>query len=729
MAKTSLDEIASRIMAREEKRKQSGFPYIMKEDPVGDWNHSSVTEKTNWNLTEKDIKDIQSALADSGVFETDIVETKETNREQCNDAVQRMKNGDCSKFNHLPHFLREYYGRNVFKEFFGTDQFGPDNPLPPLNDEMKQKLEDAGMTNRPEFRYMLTQLIERGALDSEGNLIADQLLKYDQYLNQRMLSRTLDPVDGQREQNILNKFPGKEGEKMLRVNQEKQLLMAKTLFMTQLGRIDIKSEVMEDEKLTEPYEGNIVELYSHSGRVMFTLPHGESSKQDKMFDAWQKRTLESEGMWEGRFASHDIKRRHVNDYGEVTQASKEIKLKWKEQLKNGQLNKKITTYFGNYGMNIPLGGLGQKFNGNDCVDGQGSFGHMYIREKKGDKNICGSILVGIENAAPKMESSVGQLHNYKAIGHDMSPFYSGKATPGAQYDGREVDLSHLKPEELTKALQDFEVGYAQLQREAKTDPQSMQKLKEINEKICGKYMNAMELANLMTSVGIKKEEAIRLTEAGRSAKNADYIIHLGGPDVYREDMHKVLEPEKVKELPQNEAALKRMQQVAEKAEYVDELRRQWNSMASHTGFSIFNSSEFKKMEKAFGRYVKAYDNIMSGKTAEGKELRANSKGLSEFELGKLKKYEKDMVAAAKQYHMAKTLQKEGGFEKHKTDQARDRDAMSMVLSDFENGAKKFSEENPMKMQNNKLSEKEKNARARKNLDKKVEELRKGARAL
>jgi len=54
--------------------------------------------------------------------------------------------------------------------------------------------------------------------------------------------------------------------------------------------------------------------------------------------------------------------------------------------------------------------------------------------------------------------------------------------------------------------------------------------------------------------------------------------------------------------------------------------------------------------------------------------------------------------------------------------------MSMVLSDFENGAKKFSEENPMKMQNKKLSEKEKNARACKNLDKKVEELRKGARA-
>ena len=58
------------------------------------------------------------------------------------------------------------------------------------------------------------------------------------------------------------------------------------------------------------------------------------------------------------------------------------------------------------------------------------------------------------------------MHNYKAISHDASSFFSGKATSGAQIDGHEVDLSHLKPEELTKALQEFEVGYAQLQREA-----------------------------------------------------------------------------------------------------------------------------------------------------------------------------------------------------------------------------------------------------------------------
>ena len=75
-------------------------------------------------------------------------------------------------------------------------------------------------------------------------------------------------------------------------------------------------------------------------------------------------------------ASHDITRRHVTEAGEKTQDTREIKLKWSEQLKNREFGKKAFTYFDNYGMNIPLGGLGKAFNRTDCVDGQGAFGHF-----------------------------------------------------------------------------------------------------------------------------------------------------------------------------------------------------------------------------------------------------------------------------------------------------------------------------------------------------------------
>ena len=60
----------------------------------GNWQNASVTEKTNWNMTNEDMEDVKKALETSGTFATDIFKTKESSREQCNDAVQRMKNGE-----------------------------------------------------------------------------------------------------------------------------------------------------------------------------------------------------------------------------------------------------------------------------------------------------------------------------------------------------------------------------------------------------------------------------------------------------------------------------------------------------------------------------------------------------------------------------------------------------------------------------------------------------------
>ncbi len=164
-----------------------------------------------------------------------------------------------------------------------------------------------------------------------------------------------------------------------------------------------------------------------------------------------------------------MNRRKVDKRGNMTEQFKETRIRWKKQLKKAQLYKKVTTYVGNYGMNIPLGGMGKAFNKTDCIDDQGSFGHMYIRMRKGDLRHCGSILIGFENAQPKKESAIGQLHNFKAISHDMSVFYSSKNTYGKPIGGREADLSHMSPDDLSGALDQFELGYKTLQERAKQD--------------------------------------------------------------------------------------------------------------------------------------------------------------------------------------------------------------------------------------------------------------------
>jgi hypothetical protein len=482
----TLDQLAERFQARRKQEKAQG-------------------------LTAQDMLDIEEALAQQNVrFNSDIVKTEESSLDQVNDSTKRMMQGDVSKFNHLPGFLREYYGKKAMEEVFG-----PGGEFPPLSDELKSKLGE--MTNRPEFRYTLTQMIERGATDKDGNDISDRLREYDRYMNSRMLAETLNPVSEERKENIRKKFPGAEGERLIAENQEKQVFLAKTMFMSQLGRMDIHNE----DGSNEPYAGTTAELFGHSGRVAFTLPTGSKEQQTKMYDAWQKSALDSSVLRKGRFASHEMHRRQVDKDGNVV-PFEEIRIRWKKQLTNLQFNKKITTYIGNYGMNISLGGLGKPFNGTDCVDAQGSFGHTYMRTRKGDEKHCGAILFGFENAVPKGTSCIGQLHNFKAISHDMSPFFSGKTTVGKTIGGREADLSHLSPEEFTEAMNTFEAGYRSLQERAQQDPEAAKQLEELNEAMCGKRMDAVQLKGLLTSFGMDKEKAVKLVDSARTEKDANY---------------------------------------------------------------------------------------------------------------------------------------------------------------------------------------------------------------
>ncbi len=273
-------------------------------------------------------------------------------------------------------------------------------------------------------------------------------------------------------------------------------------------------------------------------------------------------------------------------------------------------------------MNVPIGGHGKTFNGNDCVDGNGNFGHMYMRVRKGDKTHCGAILVGMENAQPKKESCIGQLHNYKAISHDMSSFFSGKKSPGKTIGGRETDLSHISPKDLTKALEQFDAGYRELQRRAAGDASAMNRLKEINNKLSGKRMSAPELTNLMTGLGLDKETAIRTAVNGRSAKNNRYGDKLSE---YSGEMQEISakDLDKVKDPPVDSASVDRMREISGMSSYVDSLKRQWLSMEDHTLFRSLNSKEFNSMEKAFRNYLSAYDNVISGKTPDGKHKRSD----------------------------------------------------------------------------------------------------------
>ena len=115
---------------------------------------------------------------------------------------------------------------------------------------------------------------------------------------------------------------------------------------------------------------------------------------------------------------------------------------------------------------------------------------------------------------------------------------------------------------------------------------------------------------------------------------------------------------------------------------VENLKTTWNSMKSHSP-SIFNSKAYDKMEKAFNDYTKAYDNLMAGKTIDGKSARPEGDQLEDAEINALRDLQEKMQKAARDYTEAKRVQKDGGIDKHSTKQGQDRLAMADLLSEFD----------------------------------------------
>ena len=679
MPRTNLDIIAKKYITREKLRTtndRNNFRYPADDPEARNFNPA----ENRWNLSANDMAALDGYLANNiELFQDKSVLPKKVKLEDANDGLDRIKRKDYSKYSKLPDALKEYYGRKKYIELFGNDQDLP--PLSELNEDQKARLDE--FARDPAFRMIIATLMDRCPNDENGIAQKERLKEYDSYMSQKLLEGMLSPVTEENRQRIRTKYPNAhKGDNILEIYEEKQVFTAKTLFMTQLGRIDIRTG--GNHPTVKPYDGQISELFSHGSRTMYTLPSGDETIQESMQQAWKGRTQEKGGLLVHRAATHEISRRQVNDQGEMTSPAQEKKLGGLKPYfkENGTLKIRFkpTSYFCNYGMNMPIGGMGNLLGDNTVIDDQGGFGHMYIRAKQGSKDRCGALLIGIEGSGPQQSSAIGNYHGASGKGFSVSSFMTSKKTVGKAYGGRETDLSHMSPTDFEDAMRQFDAGYRELQRKAKTSEAAKEELNALNQKLCGKRMTAPELAQILTSFGMEKTKAVRCVTTARSSKDAAYT----NPDDYQARMYTVTKQEEeqlVVRAAGTPASRRRMQEVRVTERIVRSMKHQWESMKSHTLFSAWNSSEFKKMERTVQQYLKAYDNVMNGMTADGKELRMNPGELSEKDMNLLKEYQKEMQQAARDYHNAKVRQKGGGFDQHKSGQARDRDAMALYLSE------------------------------------------------
>lgn len=382
---------------------------------------------------------------------------------------EMARNNDYSKFNGLTPYLKNYLGAKKMREF--KQKCGENAPL---NDKTKKFLEENAMDGA--FRVAI----------SSAKHVDENMNKYEVYMNEYLLIKTLTPPSEEEKRNVVSRLGDeKKAKEVISKNLEKQLIMAKTLFMAHLGKYDLK----ETETSSIEYEGSIAETIVHGGRTNFILPYG--GDQARLMRSYTGENSKKNAGLEGRMAAtHYTMGRKVNDDGTLKKDSKE------EKPAKYELNKILSKQ---YGMDVAVGGIGSIGPDKKAILNDGSAGHMYIRKETGDSKTCGSLLIGFESAASGKVSFTGHKHNFFAKSSKQSAFMADKFGQGIKTDGRTVDLSGLDSESLTQMLGEFDRCYREMQKQG-----NGAKLHNFNAFLSGNKMSTDQLKSALLGIGFDK---------------------------------------------------------------------------------------------------------------------------------------------------------------------------------------------------------------------------------
>ena len=425
--------------------------------------------------------------------------------EDYRDAYQRARNGDFSQFDTLPLFLRNVLGaievRNFINQFSNKPSYD--------NQELQKRLKDKAMNAA--FRAGMFALKRS---DSEDNRKlaenCDKLMSYN-IMQKTMMTPTEQEIQSFTEAVGENNAPAE-----LERNLARQRVMAKTFFMSQLGKYEVISKGKASGELNE----TIAETLAHGGRTNYILPVGSDTQT--VFDAvLGENRGQAAGVYKRSAATHYVSRRKINDNGTISSQSKEEKLY--VNLRKIMSNQN--------GMDLAVGGIGAKGPGTTPITGRGESGHAYMRIENGDKKHCGSLLLGIEGCAPQSSSSLGSTHGIRAIPGKQSAFISGKGAVGNKLGGRQVDLSGLSSQELANIINAFDRKYAELQNNANT-PEGRQRLSEINDMLIGKPMETQKLIGMLNDLGI---DGTQVSQTVNKARNGYYASKIETLKITKEE--------------------------------------------------------------------------------------------------------------------------------------------------------------------------------------------------
>lgn len=405
--------------------------------------------------------------------------------------IEDSKNGNYAKINDASALVRNYIATLAWKSFVNETQSTVDT-ISLSNEQIKKYVQghvlDAG------FRLGLSAM--KHSLTDNNNLV-----ELDEYANEYLLTKTLSLPSKENVDALSARIGEKAANNEVAKNSAKQIVLAKTLFLAQLGKYSLN----ENDQQTD-YLGSIAETFAHGGRTNFILPPNDI--KNDVLDAFEGGEIGKTAEIKSRIAAtHSATQRKVNTDLSIAKESNE------EKPKITQVGK---IFRNQYGMNVAIGGIGEIGPNQKAILSDGSAGHMYIRKQKGDANTCPSLLIGIESAASLKTSFTGHFHTPLAKSSKQSAFLADKFGPGSKTNGKTVDLSGLDSEKLALALKEFEKGYIALQNSNNSN-----KLYELNEMLSGKRMSETQMLDMMTDVlGISKDVSSEIVMDARKGLDA-----------------------------------------------------------------------------------------------------------------------------------------------------------------------------------------------------------------
>lgn len=386
--------------------------------------------------------------------------------------IEKALNNDYSNYNNLNKYYRNCIAiKNVLdmEATIGISNMNFNNPM--LVEYLKNNLMNAGLHKG----LSLLQDTKPYLSDVSKNF------------SRMLLEKTLQLPSKEKEEIVLNELGEIKGKEILNSNLEKQKIMAKTLFMAQIGSYSLKQKNNENNL---EYEGLMSETIVHGGRTNIILPYG--GDQEKVMNSiYGKEPEKTAGLQKRTAATHYVSKQKMNSDGSVKSKSVE------ESPWSVTIHKVFPNQFG---MNIAVGGIGEKGPDQKTVLPNGTAGHMYVRKELGDEKTCGSILVGFESADPGATSFTGHKHDFRAVSAQQSAFLADKNLVGKKTDGRTIDLSGLDSNKFEKIMNEFDRVYTSLQ-----NAKDLEKLEKLNSLLCGKRLDEKTLIQNLAEMSFNKD--------------------------------------------------------------------------------------------------------------------------------------------------------------------------------------------------------------------------------